>query len=103
MSEYIDREALLREVMMSRPWVLNGTDNEKELTEQENFDWFENLVKNAPTADAQEVRRGKWILQRGKPEAFCSECGCEVVYQIVNDRWEFENFCPHCGAKMDKE
>lgn len=29
MPEYIEREALLREVMMSRPWVLNGTDNEK--------------------------------------------------------------------------
>lgn len=57
-----------------------------------------------PTADVQEVRHAEWVLQENKhPEAVCSNCGREVVYQIVNNRWEFENYCPHCGAKMDKE
>lgn len=61
--------------------------------------------REAPlTADVQEVRPAEWVLQENKhPEAVCSNCGREVVYQIVNNRWEFENYCPHCGAKMDKE
>ena len=48
---------------------------------------------------------GEWIEQekiRGKvsPEAVCSNCGREVVYQVIDGKWAFENFCPHCGAKM---
>lgn len=62
------------------------------------------IIKTQPTADVQEVRHAEWVLQENKhPEAVCSNCGREVVYQIVNNRWEFENYCPHCGAKMDKE
>lgn len=33
---------------------------------------------------------------------FCT-CGREVVYQVINNRYQFENYCPHCGAKMDEE
>ena len=43
---------------------------------------------------------GEWIRQKGRPEAICSNCGREVVYQVVDNKWEFENFCPHCGLKM---
>ncbi len=37
----------------------------------------------------------------GEAEAYCSNCGREVVYQIIDNRYQFENFCPHCGAKMN--
>ena len=60
-----------------------------------------NDEEQVPTADVQEVRHGKWIRQDGRPEAICSECGRNVVYQVINYRWQFENYCPHCGAKMD--
>lgn len=60
------------------------------------------LIKTEPTADVQEVRHGKWEKQQNGKEK-CSECGCGVVFQIVYGRWEYENYCPHCGAKMDKE
>lgn len=43
---------------------------------------------------------GEWIRQKGRPEAICSKCGREVVYQVIDNKWAFENFCPHCGAKM---
>lgn len=57
-----------------------------------------------PAAEVQEIRHAYWQRQPGKdPEAVCSRCGREVVYQIIDNRWEFENFCPHCGAKMDCE
>lgn len=59
-------------------------------------------VKEEPTADVQAIRHAYWQRQPGKdPEAVCSNCGREVVYQIIDNKWAFENFCPHCGAEMD--
>lgn len=52
-------------------------------------------IDNMPTADVQEVNHGKWL------ESGCSECGREAVFQDVNGIWRFENYCPHCGAKID--
>ncbi len=59
-------------------------------------------INDIPAADVEEVKHGKWI-ETGKtnPEAVCSECGRKVEYQAVNNVWEYENYCPHCGAKMD--
>lgn len=96
--EYIERRALLNEIEEIRP--LNWTDTEAEITEQADFDWFENLVKSQPTADVQEVRHGKWIE---KPyllgtSNFCSLCG--ENYGMPHGKYKF---CPNCGAKMDKE
>ena len=54
-------------------------------------------------ADFVEVKRGEWVRQKGRPEAICSGCGREVVYQIIDNKWRFENFCPYCGADMRKE
>lgn len=57
-----------------------------------------------PAAEVQEIRHAYWKRQPGKdPNAFCSVCGREAVYQIIDGKWAFENFCPHCGAKMDCE
>lgn len=48
------------------------------------------------------MSKAYWKRQPGKdPEAVCSNCGREAVYQIIDGKWEFENFCPHCGAKME--
>ena len=47
-----------------------------------------------------ERPEGEWIRHKGSSEAVCSNCGREVVYQIIDNRWRFENFCPHCGAHM---
>ena len=65
-------------------------------------------IKNAPAADVAEVKHGYWKVLvfkggrgRGQAEAKCSICGRDAVYQITEDKWEFENYCPHCGAKMD--
>lgn len=63
-------------------------------------------IKKEPTADVdvEKIRHAYWKRQPGvnrDPEAICSNCGREAVYQNVDDKWEFELFCPHCGAKMD--
>lgn len=62
------------------------------------------ILESIPSAEVQEIRHAYWKRQPGKdPEAICSACGREAVYQIIGNRWEFENFCPHCGAKMNCE
>lgn len=57
-------------------------------------DYYEDSTgKTAP-------HRGKWIEKEGeKPE--CSECGRKAVYQIIDGRYAYENFCPHCGVEME--
>ena len=54
------------------------------------------LLDTVPTEDVQEVRHGKWI--KSKNERKCSLCG----YFYFTNTKSF-NYCPNCGAKMDKE
>ena len=62
-------------------------------------------IDEEPTVDAVPVRHGKWI-DEGQPDDFfphnawrCSECGEQVLE--IGEPWY--NFCPACGARMDKE
>lgn len=94
MAEYIDRQELLKNLNKFAPEHYSALVN--------------TIITKQPAADVVEVKHGHWKLLPAQPvtgtlnvEAECSNCGREVVYQIVNNRYEFENFCPHCGAKMD--
>ena len=57
-----------------------------------------NDIMRFPTADVQEVRRGRWNTINSKV-AQCSVCGVsrDIRTQVG---W---NFCPVCGAKMGEE
>lgn len=69
------------------------------------------LLDTVSTADVQEVRHGKNITKIKPVDEFeCSECGfiCEICENIYYDdcichREYNPEFCPNCGAKMDKE
>ena len=52
------------------------------------------LIKDAPIVDAAPVVHGKWEVTPVYIK--CSECG-ESFMLIPQD------YCPHCGARMDKE
>ena len=45
----------------------------------------------APTIDAVPVRHGKWM------GTVCSACG-----ESTSNYYDCD-YCPHCGARMDKE
>ena len=61
-----------------------------------------NIIQKQPAIDAVPVRHGKWEM---KPDPFgffdeipvCSECGCTTKMR------EKTKYCPHCGARMDKD
>lgn len=59
------------------------------------------IPKDTESADVEEVRHGKWINHSG------GEWGCSSCANIVftEGSWEtpYDNYCPYCGAKMDKE
>ena len=70
-----------------------------------------NIVKYAPTIDAEPVRRGKWIATE-EYHGFDDEvrnkalsCSvCRIAFRI-SDYTLIEDFryCPNCGARMDEE
>lgn len=54
-----------------------------------------------PTADVAPVRHGRWM-----PEScdwVCSECGEDALNSPYSGLQVTSSYCPHCGAKMDKE
>ena len=59
------------------------------------------VLDELPPADVAHVRHSRWIKTEDGAE--CENCGREAVYQIVDDHWEYEPWCPHCGAKMRGE
>lgn len=64
---------------------------------------LQNIVDETPAADVQEVKHGTYINTNhggihGDYIYRCSCCGNEREAYI-----EEENYCPHCGAKMDGE
>ena len=62
---------------------------------------FVDDIEKLPTADVQEVRHGRWIsngLPGYKWSCHCSECGWIDKYPF-HDPY---NYCPDCGAKMDR-
>lgn len=88
MNEYIERQALLNK-LKERDLCLC-------ITEQD--------IKDAPAADVAPVLHGKWInrVDTDTDMHECSICGARVVkglYEYDNPN----NYCYHCGAKMDSE
>lgn len=62
----------------------------------------ERTIDEQPTADVQEVRHGKWIPTNHPEHKRCSVCDVIsfiALYPCINKA----DYCPHCGAKMDKE
>ena len=69
-------------------------------------------IENAPAIDAIPVVHGKWIPEDAIHK--CTECGfgmfMNMGYYFMDGECIFSggetfmhNYCPNCGAKMDKE
>lgn len=63
-------------------------------------------ILNAPTIDTVvPVIHGRWVKHDFGKLTF-SECSvCEACVHICekNCALAYENYCPHCGARMDEE
>ena len=65
------------------------------------------IIENAPTVDAVEVVRGRWLYDIGSGKYFCSACGEEALSFKKDTLYGCElyevcltDYCPNCGADM---
>ena len=103
MAEYIDRDYVLKLLGVFNDRVngdyhfMNGIETAKE------------IVEDAPSADVQPVKHGRWINICGDSESMrqCSECLQDfdyidgICYLVSGQRLPL--YCPNCGARMDGE
>ena len=56
------------------------------------------------SADVVWVRHGEWVKEHwhGETTRMCSVCHITQTVNVYNGEVKF-NYCPYCGAKMDKE
>lgn len=55
------------------------------------------IPKDTESANVEEVRHGKWI-----DDGDCFHCSaCNKSFTFLSEKC-VSNFCPNCGAKMDK-
>ena len=91
MAEYIEREALLKAVASWRTVVKSLYDSGYD----DCINSIEDTVSDAPAADVQSVKHGRWIINSDGYYPQCSECLKEPQNRAMTD------WCPNCGAKMD--
>ncbi|MBR1723768.1 MAG: hypothetical protein IJ723_01935 [Ruminococcus sp.] len=93
----IDADALcawLDDICYERGYYEKNTDY------AEGFIEVSDMVKAAPTIEAEPVRHGQWIHHAGM-NSKCSCCGRYFPVAEFEQRPFDVNFCIHCGAKMD--
>lgn len=87
MDECIGRKALVHR--LKNPYLFNIT--------QRIFD----IISEIPAADVVPVVHGRWVY--GEDDNIqCSICGHDA-YTEGDYRQVKTNYCPNCGARMDKE
>ena len=100
MAEYIERAAVEKFIEDG----LNNPDKNKAF----GHDAIEIMaeIHYMPAADVVEVRHGRWLTT----DAYPHHLYCSVCYKTYakNAKWVNEldlptNYCPNCGARMDKE
>ena len=102
MAEYIDREALIKEI--EKGIVFSGRLNSRMLhAELRGANLVIEKVKIAPAADVAPVVQSNWIRLQHSGTIVCGNCGRNIHKSHGNDYADFEAFCPSCGAKMDKQ
>lgn len=58
-------------------------------------------INDAPTADVQEVKHGRWILDKEGTELVCSVCGGFAPLNYFKYHRVRSEYCPNCGARID--
>ena len=115
MSDYISREAFIAdcEGRYCAPCKEQGKDSNGMKCRACWVDDMLGEVMDAPAADVEPVRRGRWeecdwvdVDEHGfgtrrtfKAGLRCSQCACVFKKELL---WK-RNYCPSCGAKMDLE
>lgn len=93
MAEYIEREALQKQLNRKKPGPADRryTDGWNDAVLM-----FKSMVQSAKAADVAPVRHGRWVLVEESPDGDIYEC--QWCGRLVTKRF---SYCHCCGAKMD--
>lgn len=99
MAEYIEREAAIKELMNDAPEQVSYSREDAA-----------DCIRYMDVADVAPIRHGLWIPLTGcaNEGVYCSICKKKVwksdyAQYSKKSRNKLEsNYCPNCGAKMDR-
>lgn len=112
MVEYIDRDSAL-EIIQEKQKALcpAGRYGRSYVygSDREVYDAWEEILDSIsaiPVSDVAPVVHGRWIFDSDNEYVshyHCDKCGEEI--DLCNEIYteQTPNYCPNCGAKMDKE
>lgn len=103
MAEYIDREALFRDIESSVVFSVRNAPS----AEMRGAHKITERIRCAPAADVVEVKHGRWEKSED------DYCGLNIIQcSLCREEWCFEcdddvkgmnyHYCPNCGAKMEE-
>lgn len=105
MKEYIDREAVLKEIYVAQESLETNNDKMWNINKRyfKGLAWANRIILDTPSADVTEVRHGKWFLldECANAGVYCSVCHKKVYKEHYANVKLKSKFCPNCGAKMD--
>ena len=91
MDEYIKRKAALALVKPDAP-----EDEKAAVTIATAKKLVRSIIQRTPAADVAPVVHGRWIASH---DEFCACSICKYPFYVG---WNQANYCPNCGAKMDR-
>ena len=106
--EYIEREAVSEGIR--KYYYKNPPHSSYQEGFDRGLDKAQRVILDAPAADVAPVRHGRWDGEGdGYADGeividvwYCSECGY-CIDDGTDDPNILPNYCPNCGALMDKE
>lgn len=106
MKEYIEKAALKERFQKRLIWLKKDVHDEYSKGLYHGCETDMGLIDEILAADVVEVRHGRWLTT----DAYPHHLYCSVCYKTYakNAKWVNEldlptNYCPNCGARMDKE
>lgn len=105
MADYISREAFIAdcEGRYCAPCKEQGKDANGVRCRACWVDDMLSEVLDAPAADVEPVRHGRWLGQSGLFQGECSVCGYRTYDKTADWARKYWPHCPICGSKMDLE
>lgn len=86
--------------LIDADWVLNALTVYGQSYDYMSLGRAAEVIEDAPTIDAEPVRRGRWIVWYHGGIRFsytCSSCGMHSPNE------QETSYCPYCGAKMEEQ
>ena len=107
MAEYLDRDDVLNVIDYIRTKYISVYNRRDKCSQfwADTIRYFEKQINKLDDYDVVPVRYAKWELidECANEGVYCSNCHKKVYRTKYANQKIKSNYCPNCGAKMDKE